>query len=196
MPATFHNQLTETAVLLIKTTHKDHARTVAALSGSRTSTTRTRLGVHNSLGNQRHACLFRMVSIAEAFVDIVLETSLRQLVAATTPTAETLMSMAMVKLDTWAGRSDFANMFDLPAVNKHTKWSQVRAATDARNSIAHGLGSLTRKQDAGTKRTLEQIKIRVVDRALVVDEAALVAVRDLMVDFVGKVDGDYGSLHI
>lgn len=196
MTGTLHNQLTETAVLLIKTTHKDHLRTVAAVSPSRGSTTRTRLGVHNSLGNQRQACLFRMVSIAEAFVDIVLEASMRKLVGPSIPTVETLMSLAMVKLDTWAGRSDFANMFNLPAVNTHTKWSQVKAATDARNAIAHGLGSLTRKQDAGTKKELEDIKIRVVDRALVVDERALATVRSLMVEFVSKVDADYGSLHI
>lgn len=190
-----NNELSESAVLLVKTTYRDHARTLARSAATdRPFITHTRLGTHSPAGSQRQGCVLRMIGVAEAFVDIVLETALRGKITPATPVTETLLSLAIPKLDTWGGRNEFATMFKMSPLSSFTRWSQVKAAADARNSIAHGLGSLTRKQNGATKRALRAVKVTVADGQLRLNDSAVEHIRDLLVAFIEHVDQAYGPL--
>jgi hypothetical protein len=195
MKPPLNNELSETAVLLIKATYRDHARTLASSAATDSPfLTHPRLGTHSPAGTQRQGCVLRMLSVADAYVDIVLETALRAKIAPAPPAVEVLLTLALPKLDTWGGRNEFANMFGLSPLSGFSRWSQVKAASDARNSIAHGLGSLTRKQNDATKRSLRDVKVAVTDGQLRLTDGSVEHIRDLIVAFIEHLDHAYGQL--
>jgi hypothetical protein len=191
----FNNDLTEKAVLLLKATYRDYHDGVRASAHlGRAIVVHPRLGRHTNLHTRRESCLFRMVSIAEAFVDVLFDFSLRASLAVRSDTAEQLILNALEHADTWPRRKDFATRFKIP-LTTFPQWDQVTAATAARNSIAHALGGITPRQRERSMHTMmAKIDISVVDGRLQVSDASLSRVCLVLVEFVEYLDQKCGAV--
>jgi uncharacterized membrane protein len=101
---------------------------------------------------------------------------------------------ALESASNWQRRKTFGAKYGVP-VAEFAKWAKVDAAIAARNSIAHGLGTVTRRQDVRTLQTkLHRIGISIADTRLLIPDAALSELRSLLVDHIRYVDGLRGPI--
>jgi hypothetical protein len=184
--------LTEEAVQLIQMTFADHVRAErsATRSWGRIVAHGSRLGAHNPTEVSRNACLLRMVSIVEAYADLMSS----EMFEAGTPNANDLVRQLVADVElrsssTWDRRATAFKDFHQVRLPSIERWRELQAAVQARNAVAHGLGNLTPRQRTGsTARTLTRIKVDVRDQRIQVSEAALVRVRDDLVRFLRDLD--------
>jgi hypothetical protein len=194
-PTTLLNGLSETAIQMIKQIHREHLLTNKSVAGRPdTPISHPRIGRYADTVARREACLFRMVSVIEVYVDVMFELALRMHVPPASPRLETLLAQAALNSSkTWGARKQHALDLSLPIV-KFGNWSQVDAAIEARNSIAHGLGSLSRiqRQAKDVAGKVKAIGITVIDNHLEFGPSTLDQVRDVLVEFVTYLDHDRG----
>lgn len=132
----------------------------------------------------------RLVSIVEAYADTC---SSQQFDARTTGGDAFLRALAAgardASLKGWDERKDAFKTYHGVVLGDCARWSDIDATREARNSIAHGLGRLTpRQQNAKTMRKIETMGIRFRGNQLVVDTAALDQCVRSAVAFIVDVD--------
>ena len=132
----------------------------------------------------------RLVSIVEAYVDTCgshqfdlrtmgRDAFLRALAAEARETA----------LKGWDERKEAFKTYHGVVLGDCARWSDIDAAREARNSIAHGLGRLTpRQQNAKTRRKIESTGIAFHGNQLVINDAALDKCVKSAVAFIIDVD--------
>ena len=186
------SQATEEATTLLNRAYADWSRTTSSIAG------KPRLGgasmvliSHDPMAISLQAVYARLVSVAEAYTDIVVENLFvrefpqrGRILAALVENALDVSSMK------WEERKNALRMHGAP-VAEFKLWSQFDVAIDVRNAIVHGLGGLTRRQrkDVKTTRKLASLDIHVQAGRIVLEPRHLLQGRDLCVRYVQWLDG-------
>jgi hypothetical protein len=168
----------------------------ALLSAGRIFRSSTALGTYE-IGNARaQAHFFRIVAIVEAYTDAALESLFRGVVPASSAAATRLLEEHLLDAtQRWDARKrSFAEHHGVllgDKTNGFPSWSKLDGMIEVRNSIAHGLGSLTRHQRRSPMRTAArcaQAAVRIDAGEVVVDEASITAAAQVADDFVRWLD--------
>jgi hypothetical protein len=188
-------QATEEALSLINRSYADWDRIDDLVP------TRPRLGVaalamvaHDPRAVSIQAVYARLISIAEAYTDIVIEGLFGREFPNPGPVLGKLIEDALDSSSLrWEDRKGALKLHAAP-VSDFQQWSQFDAAIDVRNSIMHGLGSLTRRQRKDSKivRKLGTLGISVQGGRLLVRGAHVSRCRELCVEYVRWLDGTCG----
>jgi hypothetical protein len=185
-------ELTEEAVLLIQAAYVDHSRAANNLPPQRGRVLNpgSRLGVHDALAVSRQACILRVVSIVEAYLDMLSSDMFRERVPPRHELVRLLVESVEVRSSmTWDERKKAFLNFHKFGLGELDGWEVVDCAVQARNAVAHGLGRLTPQQRTGAAPgKLRKIGITLRGYQLVVPEPGVVACRDGCVRFLRAVD--------
>jgi hypothetical protein len=132
-----------------------------------------------------------LISVVEAYVDIVCAALLRENVPTTHDLVRRLVERAELRASiTWQERKEaFANYHHI-SIGQLARWPELDAGITVRNAIAHGLGQLTAQQRANnTAQKITQIGVTVRDGCVVITDANLQRCRDVCVAFIRSLDG-------
>lgn len=189
--------LGDAAILLTRSALLDYEATSPRLLGcGRISRSSTALGTLD-LGNARaQACMFRIVTIVEAYTDAALELMFRSCVPASSLAALRLLDAHLLDATlTWSARKkSFLDHHALSLGDAKTgfpQWSRLDGMIEVRNAVAHGLGSLTRQQQQNAARSAarcSQIGVRIDAGEVLVTPANLGTAEEVAEDFVRWLD--------
>ncbi|MBA3652575.1 MAG: hypothetical protein H0W70_00090 [Actinobacteria bacterium] len=187
----------DAAVLLTRTAlYEYHSTPALLLTFGRIFRSSTALGTYE-LGNARaQAYFFRIVAVVDAYTDAALEAMFRGVVPPSSPAAVRLLESHLLDAtQRWESRKrSFADHHSLSlgdAANGFPQWSKLDGMIEVRNSIAHGLGSLTRQQRQHATRTAgrcKQVGVRIEAGEVIVDNPSLVTAGDVAEDFIRWLD--------
>lgn len=187
----------EAAVLLTRTAVYEYDSTAPALLAfGRIYRSSTALGTYE-VGNARaQAYFFRIVAIVEAYTDAALEVMFRRVVPASSAAALRLLEAHLLDAtQRWEARKkSFAKYHSLPLGDTRVgfpQWSKLDGMIEVRNSVAHGLGSLTRQQRQNPTRTAarcSQVGVRIEAGEVQVDRASLDGAAQVAEAFVRWLD--------
>lgn len=188
IPPPVVSQEAEDSCRLINQTLATHEISASALASSRIAP-RIRGGFDGGQV-QRQATLLRLVSIAEAFVTETLRAIAEPWAVGDESQVQIAWTAQLDKeLSGWA---DFPNTYQkrLTIKNIDAEWNRMHGYTDARNTIAHGLGKLTpRQRNQGTLNKLAAVGITpTVDHHIEVDEHVVVATALACRQFIEHLD--------
>ena len=187
----------DAAILLTRTAVYEFSSTPPVLLAfGRIFRSSTALGTYE-VGNARtQAYFFRIVAILEAYTDAVLEAMFNNVIPASSPAAIRLLEGHLADATQgWDSRKrSFADHHGLHLgdnVHGFAKWSQILAMIEVRNSIAHGLGSLSRQQRRDPTRAAArcaQIGVRVEASEVIVSYVNLQQAAGLAEDYIKWLD--------
>ncbi len=104
--------------------------------------------------------LFRCAAIAEAYVDAALQMMFDDALAGTSPVARQLLEEHMDGATrTWSSRVSSYKGHHSIMLTSFEGWDELNGLIEARNSFAHGLGTLTRLQAAKALRTAQRLAL-------------------------------------
>ncbi|WP_156213284.1 hypothetical protein [Lentzea aerocolonigenes] len=173
----FNLALTEEAVSLLAENRADFRSAERGSGDSSVGRIRVKgsLGPHDPAQTRLEAMYLRYVSIVEAYVDSLSGHLFRQKVAGHEPTLRLLVADAELRAsNTWNERKSAFSRYHSFSIETFGRWSEFDAAIDVRNSIAHGLGSLTRRQrDQKTRAKIRSIGAILIDDHVVLSVAVL-----------------------
>lgn len=187
----------DAAILLTRTALYEHVSTMPALLNSgRILRTTTALGTYDAYNARAQAYFFRIVSVLEAFTDSALEAMFRNVLPTSSQAAIRLLESHLLDATQgWEGRKkSFAEHHSLPLGDPTVgfgRWSQLNGMIEVRNSIAHGLGSLTRQQLQNPGRAAgrcAQVGVQLRAGELVIDRAGLEKAGEVAEDFIRWLD--------
>lgn len=188
----------DAAIVLVKSAVYEYSTSPPALLAfGRIFRTSTALGTYE-IGNARaQAYFFRIVSVVEAYTDAALEAMFRRVVPSSSAAAiQLLESHMLAATQRWESRKkSFAEHHSLSlgdATNGFPQWSKLDGMIEVRNSIAHGLGSLTRQQRQHATKTAgrcTQAGVRIEAGEVIVDQASVLRAAGVAEAFVRWLDG-------
>jgi len=185
--------VTEAAIYYVQSTYTDYWQLaeVAPRTPGRVKRAQTPLGVYDAREVSREGCYLRLISIVEAYVDTVSSALLREQL----PTTPELLRNILEQVDlssssTWQDRRDAFARFHRIQLGELPRWSELDAAIEVRNSVAHGLGQLTARQRSGTAaRKIAQVGVGVADGRVAISPSSLARCRDVCIGFIRGPDG-------
>jgi hypothetical protein len=183
--------ITEAAISHLHVTYLDCVETSeGAPKRGRILTSSTALGSYDSESASKQGCFFRMISIVEAYVDIITSSLFRERIDATDDLVQRLVINAELRASTtWYDRKNALSQYHQIKVGEFTRWYELDAGIEVRNAIAHGLGRLTRRQrQAQTESKVSQIGVSVRDGSIVIDAHSLKRCRDVCIDSICYLD--------
>jgi len=133
----------------------------------------------------------RLVSIVEAYVDLISMSRISRTVDLTTPLMPLLVAdFEIASTANWEERFKAFERYHGLAIKSLAGWEMVAAGIEVRNCLAHGLGQLTARQR--TKTSLAA-KVSIVDVAVASNQMHLSAtsvtkLADACVNFVQALD--------
>lgn len=142
-----------------------------------------------------HTLIVRMASTVEALVDKVSMKRMASLVETSSPaSAQLLADFELSSSGTWQQRFDCFSSYHGIALKSLPGWQVVDAGIQARNCIAHGLGSLTAQQrgKANLAQQLRIVGIYVGSNAIHLTEPTLRILGDGCLEFVRSLDQALG----
>lgn len=192
MTATKANRaVTEAALRLLKSTYTDHrANRGKRRTYGRISRTSSLLGSYDVVAARRQGCYLRLVSIVEAYTDVLY----RDLFVEAGLPADSAVQLLLDELDKrsrgWGDRGANFKVFHKLKFTSGREWSRYEATTHARNTIAHGLGRLTARQrrNVDLPQKLVGIDVTIRDGRLVLTERSLRTALHVCEDFVRRLD--------
>lgn len=128
--------------------------------------TATAFGPVSKEQTDRQGLYLRVVSIAEATIDaLALELTRRDLPTMGEVVRRLVLEKEIASSSSWDARRRSFRRHHGVDLHKCDAHHEVRAATEVRNAIAHGLGRLTARQTASqeTYKNLARIAVDVVD---------------------------------
>lgn len=156
------HRLTEAALLLLHAVRPHVVGPPNAARSGRIRLLRSSLGPVDPEVMRREAAFLRMVSVTEAYLD-ALQVDL--LTGKLSPNTETLLrvieELEVVATSNWANRKRAFNRIHKVRLGELAGWPEIDAAIQVRNTIAHGLGSLTARQrsNAGLPAQISKVKV-------------------------------------
>ena len=184
--------VTEAAVHYLYATYLDHERAakVTMPFPGRVLTSATALGAYDAESASRQGCFLRLISVVEAYLDIVSAALFRE----NAPTTHDLVRRLVESTErrasaTWQDRREAFETYHHIRLGELARWSELDAGIEVRNAIAHGLGQLTPRQRNGTAaRKISQIGVGLSDGRILVTDDSLRRCRDVCVDFIRSLD--------
>lgn len=187
----------DAALLLTRTAvYEFQARRPALLAFGRIFRSSTALGTYE-LGNARaQSYFFRVIAIVEAYTDAALEAMFRSSIPASSAAAVRLLESHLLEAtQRWEARKrSFAEHHGVrlgDVAVGFPQWSKLDGMIEVRNSIAHGLGSLTRQQRRNPTRTAgkcSQIGVRIEAGEVVMDDSCVDKAADVAEEFIRWLD--------
>lgn len=183
----------DAAVLLVRTALYEYSSSPPVLLAfGRIFRSSTALGTYEVGNSRTQAYYFRIVAIVEAYADAALDALFRGVVPASSPTATRLLEEHLLDAtQRWESRKEsFAAYHGVLFGDAHAgfpQWSKLNGMIEVRNSIAHGLGGLTRQQRRKAQRTesrCAQAGVRVEAGEVVVSHANLMAAAQIAENFI------------
>jgi hypothetical protein len=187
----------DAAVLLIHATLNEYNLTSPDLvTFGRIARSSTALGTYEITNARTQAHYFRVVSIVESYTDAALEGMFKCVVPAASSAAIRLLEEHLIgATQRWESRKrSFADHHGIALGDSHSgfpQWAKLSGMIEVRNSIAHGLGSLTRQQRQHARRTASscrQAGVRIEAGEVVVDLVGLTTAAQVAEDFVRWLD--------
>ncbi len=176
----------DTAALLMRTLGNHRTQTARA-----TAATPTRLATQRPDANQvaQQATLIRLASITEAYcADALLEAAEALGQPSTTPVMQIMWDeLAISATRTWKDQQSAYKSW----IGVTIKWDTVDGMADARNAVAHGLGSLTRQQlrrEAAVRHRLKGVGLSLAGRDLALTDTSLHGLALKCRDFILELD--------
>ncbi len=153
--------------------------------------------LHHSSGTdaeqiQCQSTLVRLLSITEAFAAELLlrETNVIAGRAGSTVVVTIADNAGMRATNTWTDqRTAYQKWFGISKAA--VDWKVIETLADARNAVAHGLGTLTRRQkpdEASIRKALAVLDIDLIGQKLVLSDAGLVAATKGCAELVRQLD--------
>ena len=145
---------------------------------------------YDPIAVRQESCYLRLVSIAEAYVDVVSSDLLRAEYARSGSLVQSLIEAAEISFSRgWQDREKaFQDHFGI-RITKFPTHKDLKCATDVRNAIAHGVGRLTsRQRTANTRARMESIGVIVRDNHVVLSADSVRACRDICAAFMRELD--------
>jgi hypothetical protein len=190
-------EVSEEAISLLHATYLDSADPSANTSLPRGRVLRSEcaLGAYDVESSRRQGCFLRMISVVEAYVDIVSEHLFQESLPITHALVRRLLDDVKLRASsTWNERKAAFSSYHKIQLGEFGRWSELDAGIEVRNSIAHGLGRLTpRQREAGIESKLSQIGVRIQDGSIVISSSSLERCRDVCIDFVRYLDREIPS---
>jgi len=169
--------VTEAAVQLIYANHGEYRRgRSTGRRRGRIVATGTVLGRYDPLTTNRESCYFRIISITEAFTDVLSHTLFEQRLTSQQDLVQRLLEeVERRSAMSWSAREDAFKAFHSVPISQLPRYREFRAGVEVRNAIAHGLGSLTlaQRRKPQLRSQLASIDVRVVDSRIALTEASL-----------------------
>ncbi|MCU1498516.1 MAG: hypothetical protein JWM47_2469 [Acidimicrobiales bacterium] len=133
-----------------------------------------------------------MVAIAEAYTDALSELRFADSFKGANSSAMQLLESYLISSTaTWKSRRDcFANHHST-LLSDFADWQYIMASVEVRNSIAHGLGSMSAQQKRDPKRIIDaasKLKISLNGPRLSIHSAHIYAVEELARSYVEWLD--------
>ena len=185
------HEVTEDALRLLSVTFADLTRAATFASWGRHLRLSPRsTKAYDHVAVRRESCYLRLISIVEAYVDVVASERLRAGYDAATPLLRLLIEDAeRTTTRGWPEREKSFARHHLTPLPKVPGYPKVQAGTDVRNAIAHGVGQLTpRQRNQATRRRIEAVNVAVRDNFLVLTDASLTTCLGFCRGFVTELD--------
>ncbi|WP_293334595.1 hypothetical protein, partial [Mycobacterium sp.] len=163
--------ITEEAQKLLRATRADFGNIpTPATAGRGSSFTSSFLGRHDFVQVRNQGEFLRLVSIVEAFIDTC---SGQQFDQRTSGRDDFVRKMAAEVRENsvkgWDERKEAFKKYHDITLGECAHWSDIDAAREIRNSIAHGLGQLTeRQQNAKTRQKMAALGVMFRGNQLVI----------------------------
>lgn len=183
--------VTEEAQRLIRATRADFSTIAAPIVPGRGSSFATAGLGHYDFDQVRNQSEYlRLVSIVEAYVDTCSTQQFEFRTIGGSAFLRSLVSEAReASLKGWDERKEAFKTYHGVGLGDCARWNDIDAAREVRNSIAHGLGRLTpRQQNTRTIGKMRSVGIAFRGNELVVDAAALEKCVKSAVAFISDVD--------
>lgn len=183
--------ITEEAQRLLRATRADFAGiATATLAGRGSGSAASCLGKYDFEQVRNQSEYLRLVSIVEAYVDTCSSQQFDLRTSGHDVFVRALAEEAREgAVKGWEERKAAFNTYHGVGLGNCAGWSDIDAAREVRNSIAHGLGRLTpRQQTAKTKKKMQGMGIAFRGNDLVIDNAALVKCVESAVAFIADID--------
>lgn len=185
--------LTEEAVRLVQNTHVEYSdlcSLVPSNTGRMGLRSKGRLGVSGGVATLRQSCWLRLVTIVEAYLDILSVDVFHERVRDPDEiTLKLVSAMAISGSRTWTDRKAVFKDYHGVLLTAAQGWPEINAAIEVRNSIAHGLGRLTPTQSRSRAAArMASAGVSVVEGTVDIREDALNALTISCVGFLKSVD--------
>lgn len=183
--------ITDEAQALLRSTRADFARIATPIvSGRGTFNRGSALGGYDFAQVRSQSEYLRLVSIVEAYLDTCSSQQFDLRTRGHSDFFQVLASQASeYAARGWEERKEAFKIHHGFALGECARWSDIDAAREARNAIAHGLGRLTaRQQNAKTRKKIEAVKIFFHGNQLIIDGKALDRLVTSSVEFILDVD--------
>ena len=134
------------------------------------------LGVTDSLQVNRHACIFRMVSIVESYVDALCGHEIDQLARDANRVFLNLLAAENERRTrSWNNRLSAFRLLLGVNLQQCPHWEEFGVAVEARNTIAHGLGhlSIIARDYADVRTKFQALELNIRDGRLIVSSSAV-----------------------
>ena len=184
--------ITDAALQLLYEAHADLMRTTAVppVGRMKTSGVAGRLRAQDPNQVRAQGTYLRMVSVVEAFVDTLSSQAFRHRIDEQDDLVVALVNAAEARADTsWSERKSAFQTYHGVNLGSCHGWTAVESSHLVRNAIAHGLGSLTRRQaNKGSRSKVRGAGVVLVDDVIWITDASLARCRDSSATFVRDVD--------
>ncbi|HEV2755036.1 MAG TPA: hypothetical protein VG318_04590 [Actinomycetota bacterium] len=152
---------TESALTLLSTVREEF-RIDEAAAHRRQRIAAVVIGPVGAVEIRRHAAYFRIVSIAEAYVDVLQMSLLSEELSS--PTALMLQILDTIERGatiSWPSRQDAFLKYHQIDLRKCSNWNELLIATRVRNCLAHALGGITPRYRTKTRFPIDLASIGV-----------------------------------
>lgn len=183
--------ITEEAQKLLRATRADFGSiSTPAVSGRGSGFTSSPLGQHDFVQVRNQGEFLRLVSIVEAFIDTC---SGQQFDQRTSGRDTFVRNMAAEvrenSLKGWDERKEVFKKYHGIVLGERAHWSDIDASREIRNSIAHGLGQLTpRQQNAKTRQKMATMGVAFCGNQIIIGTDTLEKCVRSAVAFIRDVD--------
>jgi hypothetical protein len=152
-------------VSLLQNTYIDYLQLASTLlRPGRIRTTASALGSYDAQAVRMQAAYLRMVSIVEAYTDVMMDALFQKAV----PTRDELINRlvedrVLQSSANWTERKDTYEVYHGISLGLCPVWSKLDAGIEVRNVIAHGLGILTplQRTKRGIVGQLSAVKVAI-----------------------------------
>jgi hypothetical protein len=172
--------LAEAAITFLTRTLADYraAQALATLRNwGRVRTTVTALGEYDSRAATAQSAYLRLISIDEAYCDALSVQAIRGTLANPDRFLSLLLDEHEINASSnWKKREETFSQYHGITLSKFEQWQLLSAGIQARNAIAHGLGSLTGRQRtalATQQRRLSKVRIGLLGIRLQISSEAV-----------------------
>lgn len=188
----FPRSIAEAALLLVRQTYANYrSSNWSRIAQGRILVSQTALGGYDADSARRQACYLRIVSIVEAYVDVLnREMFDEKLSEGDALVGKLVDEIERASVGSWGDRAGVFKKFHDCKLNKCPSWRLFEAMTFVRNTIAHGLGRLTVRQRtiASLPHRMATVGVNLTDHRLMLTDSNIRQAVDIATAIIWEID--------